>query len=487
MGVLAVGVAASAQVLARPGWAGSGVEAEVWWRRGVFYRITPRFFQDSNGDGVGDLAGVEQRLDYLQRLGVDAIILVPPFNEDDFGLLARKAADAHVRILVELPAADEGLARKWLNQGAAGVVLRPQVGTTVDGASLQRLRKQVASFPGDRVLIADGRGVVPVSGGAQLREMAVLGVGTEDARALRSKLDSALLGSSDGVENVPLLHIEGEAQVAKNAQAQALQDRVIAAAALGSRAAVIFDAGRELGLISTDGSVVAMQWTPANVTSETPQPVVATKPKVEVYGAFTPYIPPPKLALPAPTRPVVVQSETAQPSDLNTLPGFSTAEFKVSEAVNGAASNAASEETDESSLLNFYRHLIALHHGNWSIRNGSQTLLNRDAQNVLVWVRRAPAGTRTTASVLIAANLSEQPASLDLQSDLQAMRVRAGVLRPLLTASVSEMLASAGNLLPTETADHLVLPGRTFFMGELYHEGAAAPSSTSPRRHRRRR
>src|SRR5256885_13020346 len=48
-----------------------------WWREGVIYQAYPRSFQDSNGDGVGDLQGVIDRLDYLQWLGVDAIWLNP--------------------------------------------------------------------------------------------------------------------------------------------------------------------------------------------------------------------------------------------------------------------------------------------------------------------------------------------------------------------------------------------------------------------------
>ena len=48
-----------------------------WWREGVIYQAYPRSFQDSNADGVGDLRGVIDRLDYLQWLGVDAIWLNP--------------------------------------------------------------------------------------------------------------------------------------------------------------------------------------------------------------------------------------------------------------------------------------------------------------------------------------------------------------------------------------------------------------------------
>ncbi|MFV1363566.1 glycoside hydrolase family 13 protein [Mycolicibacterium elephantis] len=48
-----------------------------WWSQAVFYQVYPRSFRDSDGDGVGDLDGVTARLDYLQRLGVDAIWLNP--------------------------------------------------------------------------------------------------------------------------------------------------------------------------------------------------------------------------------------------------------------------------------------------------------------------------------------------------------------------------------------------------------------------------
>lgn len=58
-----------------------------WWERGVIYQIYPRSFQDSNGDGVGDLLGIERRLDYVHSLGVDAVWLSPIFPSPmaDFG------------------------------------------------------------------------------------------------------------------------------------------------------------------------------------------------------------------------------------------------------------------------------------------------------------------------------------------------------------------------------------------------------------------
>jgi len=51
-----------------------------WWRGGVIYQVYPRSFQDTNGDGIGDLQGILRRLDYLARLGVDCVWLSPIFE-----------------------------------------------------------------------------------------------------------------------------------------------------------------------------------------------------------------------------------------------------------------------------------------------------------------------------------------------------------------------------------------------------------------------
>lgn len=61
--------------------------AQEWWKTGIIYQIYPRSFQDSDGDGVGDLKGIESRLDYLVDLGIDAIWISPIFPSPmaDFG------------------------------------------------------------------------------------------------------------------------------------------------------------------------------------------------------------------------------------------------------------------------------------------------------------------------------------------------------------------------------------------------------------------
>ena len=85
-------------VVANPAWGGRSRRVcplqasapshdETWWKHAVIYEIYPRSFQDSNGDGIGDLNGIRERLGYLQTLGVDAIWIAPmyPSPQVDFG------------------------------------------------------------------------------------------------------------------------------------------------------------------------------------------------------------------------------------------------------------------------------------------------------------------------------------------------------------------------------------------------------------------
>lgn len=97
---------------------------DAWWRQGIFYQIYPRSFQDSDGDGVGDLSGIIHRLPYLLTLGVDALWLSPIFTSpmadfgydisdytgidplfgtiDDFDALVKAAHQAGLKIILDL-------------------------------------------------------------------------------------------------------------------------------------------------------------------------------------------------------------------------------------------------------------------------------------------------------------------------------------------------------------------------------------------------
>ena len=88
---------------------------DAWWKHAVIYEIYPRSFQDSDGDGVGDLNGIARRLDYLQALGADAIWIAPmfPSPQVDFGATGsvvatlitddRTLRDVHSTDGIELP------------------------------------------------------------------------------------------------------------------------------------------------------------------------------------------------------------------------------------------------------------------------------------------------------------------------------------------------------------------------------------------------
>ena len=69
----------------------------LWWQKGIIYQVYPRSYQDSNGDGIGDLPGIIQRLDYIKSLKVDAIWLSPiyPSPMHDFGYDVSNYSDIH--------------------------------------------------------------------------------------------------------------------------------------------------------------------------------------------------------------------------------------------------------------------------------------------------------------------------------------------------------------------------------------------------------
>ena len=63
------------------------MEKEKWWKKAVVYQIYPRSFYDANGDGIGDLRGIIEKLDYIRDLGANVIWLCPVYKSpmDDNG------------------------------------------------------------------------------------------------------------------------------------------------------------------------------------------------------------------------------------------------------------------------------------------------------------------------------------------------------------------------------------------------------------------
>jgi glycosidase len=110
----------------------------MWWQDAVVYQIYPRSFQDSDGDGVGDLRGVTERLDYLTYLGVDAFWLSPIYPSplvdfgydvsdytavdpqfgslDDFDELAAAAHERGLKVLLDLVLCHTSIEHPWFRE-----------------------------------------------------------------------------------------------------------------------------------------------------------------------------------------------------------------------------------------------------------------------------------------------------------------------------------------------------------------------------------
>ena len=114
------------------------VSEKPWWRGAVVYQIYPRSFSDSNGDGIGDLPGITQNLDYVASLGVDAIWLSPFFaspmkdfgydvsdyravdplfgNLDDFDRLVARAHDLGLKVIIDQVYAHTSDTHAWFQE-----------------------------------------------------------------------------------------------------------------------------------------------------------------------------------------------------------------------------------------------------------------------------------------------------------------------------------------------------------------------------------
>ncbi|ARD07488.1 glucohydrolase (plasmid) [Lactobacillus amylolyticus] len=106
-----------------------------WWKKAVVYQVYPKSFQDSNGDGIGDLKGITSRLDYLEKLGIDAIWLSPVYQspqvdngydisdyeaiDPQYGTMAdmdellAKAKEHHIKIVMDLVVNHTSDQHKW--------------------------------------------------------------------------------------------------------------------------------------------------------------------------------------------------------------------------------------------------------------------------------------------------------------------------------------------------------------------------------------
>ncbi|MEO8735682.1 MAG: alpha-amylase family glycosyl hydrolase [Edaphobacter sp.] len=364
-------LSASAQMLARPGWAGFGPKSDAWWKHSIIYEIDPHGFSPEG------LRGIAQRLDYIHSLGTDAILLThiepdathpqsldPAIGTlDDLDDLSRQASSRNIRILLDLGTPSAGtdlnsLARLWLNRGLAGFRI-------ADPQQADQLRKITGTYIGQRIVIGD----LATSGhqDAQLLLDARLTKLTQlTAATLRPEMEAIQANQS------PLLLATDSPDVTRSATRFGDGTaKILGAILLTNRASSLIYYGQETGLASS----APMQW--------------GTKP-------------PPNTGKPLHAAPV---------NDPHSV---------------------AAQDANHTSLLNWYRQLSALHQSNQTLSSAPSIMLDHDDQNVLAWVRKPGAASLRNPAVVVICNLSAQPVHLSLKDDMQKLHLRGNFLRTVI-------------------------------------------------------
>lgn len=400
-----VTLSASAQMLARPGWAGFGQKSEAWWKHSIIYEIDPHSFSSEG------LHGIDQRLGYIRSLGADAILLThiapdathpqsldPAIGTlDDLDELSREASSRNMRILLDLGTPPAGtdlnsLARLWLNRGLAGFrISNPQ--------QADQLRKITGSYIGERIVIGD---LDPSNSHQQpqlLLDPSLTKLTQFNAATFRPAVEAflsssnALLLATDGPDITRSATRFGDPQHALD------QGKILAALLLANRSSSLLYFGQEIGLAGP-----AMQW-------------------------GTPIAPAPEHAR-RPVHPAVVNDPIS----------------------------VAAQDTNPSSLLSWYRQLVALHHSNQTLNSAPVTIFDHDAQNVLAWVHKPSDASLKNPAVVVVCNLSAQPAHLSLKDDMQKIHLKGNFLRTLLRSD---------NGMGPMSLDSMTIPPYTVYIGQL--------------------
>jgi len=555
----------SARLAAAP----ASAAVDPWWRHAVIYEIYPRSFQDSDGDGTGDLNGITQRLDYLQDLGVDAIWIAPiyPSPQVDFGYdvsdyeavdplygtladferLLAEARRRNIRVILDMvlnhtsnqhpwfidasrtrdsryhdfyvwsdgkldaaghpqppnnwvslfggsawefvpavrrfyyhrfyrqqpdlnwrnPEVEQAMfaaMRFWLDRGVAGFRLdaitelfedaklrdAPVLGATnalgdpnlsdiytknlpeVHGV-MRRLRAMTDTFPGDRVLIGETylartSDLDAWYGGAWHDELhlpmdTLVGLGNRlDANTFRQHLVES---QTELHHSQPLLVFDNHDNVRSwdrfgDGVHDAQIARIVAAVLLTARAAVLMYQGQEIGQ-----------------RTATPRRVEDVRDPIGLRGW------PREKGRDGERTPMPWDASSAQA-------GFSsnphtwlpvTADYRTV--------NVQTEAADPSSLLNWYRRLIALRRSNRALRSGRTVMLDRTNPSVLSYARVGDDGE----TVIVSLNMSPQPQKVSL--GLAQAGVRGSHFETLLSSPgppPDSAFASAPQTLPAYAA-----------------------------------
>ncbi|MDE3104221.1 MAG: alpha-glucosidase C-terminal domain-containing protein [Acidobacteriota bacterium] len=406
------------QTLARPGWAGSGMQPNTWWRHAVLYQVDPHQFQSNVPPVPSALANLTQRLDYLRSLGVDAVLLhnlqpehpdpahlVDPAlgSLDDFDDLLLQASRREMRVLLDLDPAStpdlQPLARFWLSRGVAGFhLIGPQ-------DHLHDLRVLLNSFVGERILIADqpaaGAALTPADSPNLLLVSTLANAPHLDAATLRTTLSQFDAPPAPRTP-VPLLLTDAPGQprsaVRWAAPPSPQAEKLAATILLTTRGSSMLLFGQEIGLTAP--------------------------------GTEFPWEPPPPPASAARLR----NPPAPDPRYVST------------------------QQADPDSVLSWYRQLNALRHTNLTLRTGTTTFLPHDNQQVLAFVRRPASITPASPALVVVCNLSSQPVEVALHADTQHLGLRGNFLRTL---------ARSDGVMGPMDLDHVQLAPYMVYLGEL--------------------
>ncbi len=399
-------LSASAQMLARPGWAGFGQKSEAWWKHSIIYEIDPHGFSPEG------LKGIAQHLDYIHSLGADAILLThiepdathpqsldPAIGTlDDLDDLSRQASSRNMRILLDLGTPPAGtdlnsLARLWLNRGLAGFRI-------ADPQQADLLRKITGSYIGERIVIGD---LDPSANGRQqpqlLLDPSLTKLNQFTATALRPAVEAIQSGSNALLLATDSPDVTRSAARFGDGQHNLDIAKVLAAVLLTNRASSLLYYGQEIGLASA-----SMQWG----TPIPPTPANARKP-----------------LHPAPANDPI---------------------------------SVAAQEASSSSLLSWYRQLSTLHHSNQTLSSAPSIMLNHDDQNVLAWVRKPDGASLRNPAVVVVCNLTAQPVHLSLKGDIQKLHLRGSFLRTVIRSD-----SGMGPM----SLDSMTVPPFAVYIGEL--------------------
>ncbi|WP_213807571.1 alpha-amylase family protein [Granulicella sp. dw_53] len=365
LAALCVGPMGLAQTLARPGWVGSGLTVNTWWRHAFVYAV------DAHADG--GLKGVTARMDAMQALGVDAMLLrgvqsgmeagIDPAAGamEDFDEVLLQASRHNLRVLVELSPKTSsedvtGVARFWLSRGVAGFRL---VAAGDSAAQMRQLRAAAKSYVGERVMIGD----------AALSSIAV-----------------------------PVDPADGEsADASKGRRADAPRSAVRA----GDGPQLLLDASIAVAPLNVAAIRMALEKNDSLSRAGTGVPMLAT---AEGAGG-------------GPESGKVVATLL-----LSTRGG----------AMIRAGEEGSGEGAEAQALSRWYKQMSAMQHSNGTVRTGVSAVLNHDDQSVVAWVRRPQVVSYHSPAVVFLCNMTDKPVTLSLRSDMQGLKLKGNFLRTVM-------------------------------------------------------